>query len=98
MTDLTPFRRAGALRWRRHTQFAAGRGDDGNLITDQGHSMPLDTALPYERNPGPAPRTHALTKSGVGVAVTNPDTLADVHAAICGWCHIHLDRDDVQFD
>lgn len=98
MSDLTPFRRARSLRWHRLTEFVAGYGDDGTLLTEQGHAMPLDTALPYERTRGPAPRQHTITDDGVGIAITNPHTLAEAHAAIRGWCHVHLGRDDIHCD
>ncbi|SNR61825.1 hypothetical protein SAMN06265360_11249 [Haloechinothrix alba] len=98
MIGLDPFRRARTLRWQRLTKFAPRHDDDVNLVTDSGHSIPLDTVLPYERvtRSGP-PREHGISPEGVAVSVVDPATLDETHAATRAWCRHHLGRDDFQF-
>lgn len=95
MPSLEPFRTASTIRWVRHTTFAPHRGDDGNLVTDQGHSIPLDTYPPDTLTGCRAP-TPPMTDD-VGIVVVDPSTLADVHTAVTAWCRDNLGRDDVTF-
>jgi hypothetical protein len=94
--DLGVFRTAKHLQWKRHTVFAPNRGDDGNLIADGAHSLPLDTYTPdtgtakYRSQP-------PITEDGIGIVVVDPETLEEVHNAVRAWCRNVLDRDDIHF-
>lgn len=92
MLDLTPFRNAAELTWIRHTVFAPHRGDDGALVTDGGHRLPLDTYTPDTLGEVQPPMTE-----NVGIAVADPKTLEDVHDAIRAWCRTQLGRGDIHF-
>lgn len=103
MLDLEPFRNAKTIRWVRHTEFAPHAGDDGNLVTDAGHSIPLDTWTPESRRRYDAgkdifenvERPPFDDKSGM--VVVDPETLDDVHGAVDAWCRDNLGRSDVVF-
>lgn len=94
MPDLTPFRNAAELTWVRHTVFAPHRGDDGTLVADDGHRIPLDTYSPDTLIGG---QVRPPMSDNVGIAVVDPVTLEDVHNAIRAWCRIQLGRDDICF-
>ena len=103
MLDLEPFRTAATIRWVRHTVFAPHRGDDGNLVTDHGHSIPLDTwptGKVYRWNPNTFVREEVdrlPVNDEVGMVVVDPETLEDVHGAVVEWCRSNLGRCDVSF-
>ncbi|MEV8610253.1 hypothetical protein AB0383_20400 [Amycolatopsis sp. NPDC051373] len=79
----------------RHTVFTPHRGDDGNLIADSGHSIPLDIYTPDAiagwRGAPPAMANH------VGIVVVDPENIDDVHAAVTTWCRDNIGREDIQF-
>jgi hypothetical protein len=97
--DLAPFRTAKTLRWVQHTVFEPGRGDDGCLVADDTHELPLDVVTPAMLGSSTV-GTPPLSGEGeetVGLAVVDPETLDDVHAAVRAWCREQLKRSDVEF-
>lgn len=97
--DLTAFRDAETLLWKRWTVFEPNRGDDGTLYAydandDEMASLPLDTWTIVEKR---AVKMASPFTNGVGIVVVNPDTLDDVHAAVRAWCKARVGRDDVEF-
>lgn len=104
MLDLEPFRTADTIRWVRRTVFAPHSGDDGNLVTGTGESIPLDTWTPKSRRRwDPETDTMKIAErppydDNSGMVVVDPETLNDVHEAVRAWCRENLGRDDVAFD
>ncbi|UKD50773.1 hypothetical protein L3Q65_00315 (plasmid) [Amycolatopsis sp. FU40] len=104
MLDLEPFRTAETIRWVRHTEFVPHSGDDGNLVTGTGQSIPLDTWTPQSRprwNPRSDERENVArppVSDQTGMVSVDPETLDDVHSAIRAWCEANLGRTDVIFD
>ena len=94
--DLDIFRAAKHLEWKRWTVFAPSRGDDGNLIADGVHSMPLDTYT-TDSLTGRRADWAPITTDGVGIVIVDPQTLDDVHDAIRQWCRDQIGRDDITF-
>lgn len=97
--DLTPFRTAKTLVWVRHTVFCPGAPDDGTLIADDTHKLPLDVVTPdmLGLSSVGTPPLSGEGEETVGLAVADPDTLEDTHAAIRAWCFAQLHRSDVEF-
>ena len=94
--NLDVFRAADTLRWKQHTVFAPHRGDDGTLIANGGHRLPLDTWTPDRLTHGR--ENWPPMTANVGIAVVDPDTLEDTREAVCAWCREHLGRDDIKFE
>ena len=92
--NLDVFRTATTLRWMQQTAFEPGRGDDGYLIADETHTLPLDTYTFAEL--GPHTDRPPLTDHA-GIVVVEPETVEDAHTAIRAWCKDQLGRDDVAF-
>lgn len=99
MIDLDVFRNAKKLVWERFTVFAPHRGDDGTLIADGEHRLPLDVVTPDMLGMSTV-GTPPLSGEGdetVGIAVVDPNTVDDVHVAVRAWCEAQLLRKDVEF-
>jgi hypothetical protein len=94
--DLDPFRNAKTLLWKQHTVFAPHRGDDGTLIADGVHKLPLDTYT-TDSLTGGRKKWPPMT-DGVGIVVVDAETLDDTREAVRAWCLEHIGRDDIRFE
>jgi hypothetical protein len=88
---LDVFRDAKTLMWKQHTVFEPHRGDNGTLIADGVHKLPLDTFSGVRKNWPPM-------SQGAGNVMVDPETLDDTREAVRAWCREQIGRDDIRFE